>query len=423
MLLASRGLVLALGLLHQSLLAYQLLPAGRGAYAVCVLLGELGGAAFALGACRGAQFFVMKKRLSVSQGVSVAFAICLAGSAVACLAALPLIHSGLAFFLKADVSAFYCALLLIPASSLAMVVLLQLEGLRRFGPLAWLVFARSALTATGILLLVWALGLGVEGAVLALALGHMAMIGGGLAELRRCGLSLQPPSRESARQVLRYGLRAQPARVGQAVDPRMGALLLGMAAGRADIGLFNAGHGLVTRVLLIPAAFSAWLLPRVADDAKPELVAFCARIAWWFAGALLLAWVAVSQPLLPLLLSDAFAPAVPLTWIMAIGVLAYAGTEVFAAWFRGTNRPQVFSLAVWAGLAANAGLFFAFYPAWGLQGAAWALTGGLALRAAILWRAFHRATGLPATASLLLRRADLSRLRAATENLWPGRQP
>lgn len=421
MLLFSRGMVLVLGLLHQSLLAYQLLPAGRGAYAVCVLLGELGGAAFALGACRGAQFFVMTKRLSVSQGVSVAFAVCLVGSAVACLAALPLIHSGLPFFLKADAGAFHYALALIPLSSLAMVVLLQLEGLRRFGRLAWLACARSAVTAAGILLLVWALGLGVEGAVLALALGHAAMIGGGVLELRRRGLSLQAPTRQGARQVLRYGLRAQPARVGQAVDPRMGALLLGMAAGRADIGLFNAGHGVVTRVLLVPAALSTWLLPRVADAAKPDLVAFCARITWWFAGALLLLWVAVSEPLLPLLLSEAFAPAVQLTWIMAIGVLAYSGTEVFAAWFRGTNRPQLFSWAVWVGLAANAVLFFGLYPKWGLHGAAWALTGGLALRAAILMCAFHRTTGLPASASLLLRRADVERLRAATAGLWRGR--
>ena len=412
-LLVTRALVLALSIVAQSLLAYALLPEGRGAYAVCVLFGDLAGVIFTLGSARGAQYFVIAKRISVSQGIAVAFTFALLGSAAAVAAAIPLLHSGLSFFRNADTGSFYLALLLIPASAFAYATMLQLEGLRRFGRLAVCSVLRAAVSVAAIVALVWIADWGVNGAVLALALGHLAMLAGGVAELRRhCGLAPEPPTRDGMGQALQYGLKEYPARIGQSLEQRMGGLLLGIVAGRADIGLFTVSNTLMTRFHLISAAVSTYLLPRVAghDTGKPELAAFCARVTWWTVGALMLVWVAVSAPLVPLLLSEAFTPVTRLTWIMAIGITAYAGAEIFAAYFRGTNSPQIFSYAMWLSLAANVALFFALYAAWGLPGAAWALTGGLLCRSVMLWVMFQRATRLPLAAALLLRRSDLAYL-------------
>ena len=419
-LLASRGMTLGLGVLTQSLLAYTLLPAGRGEYAICVLFGELASVAFMPAVGRGAQYFVMAGRMSVSQGASTAFAFYLLGSAATVLAAIPLIHSGLGFFRLADTSSFYLALLLIPASSLGFAATLQLEGLRRFAKLAVLSFFRSATGAVAVVALAWGLGLGVNGAILAPVLGRLAMFLLCTADLRRnCGFVPEPPSREGLRQTLGYGLKEYLAEASQYVDPRVGGLLLSVAAGRADIGLFTAGNELIIKVLHVPGVLSLYLLPRVAgDDAgKPELTAFCARITWWAVGVLLLVWFAVSTPLTLLLLSPAFAPVIPLTWIMSIGVLACSGAEIFAAYFRGINRPQVFSCAMWVGLSANAALFFAFYPLWGLHGAAWALTGGLLCRSFVLWFMFQKTARLPLRSTLLLRSADVARLWTAVVSL------
>ena len=172
----------------------------------------------------------------------------------------------------------------------------------------------------------------------------------------------------------------------------------------------------MTRFHIISAAVSTYLLPRVAgnDTGKPELAAFCARVTWWTVGGLMLIWVAVSGPLVPLLLSEPFTPVTRLSWIMSIGVAAYAGAEIFAAYFRGTNSPQVFSYAMWLSLGVNVALFFGFYYQWGLSGAAWALTGGLLCRSLMLWVMFQRATGLPVSATLLLRRSDVAHLWSAS---------
>ena len=413
LLLLSRGAALALNLVAQSLLAYALLPEGRGAYAVCVLFGDLAGVVFTLGTARGAQYFVIAKRLSVSQGVAAAFAFALMGSAAAIAVAIPLIHSGLSFFRNADTGSFYMALPLIPAGAFAYAAMLQLEGLRRFGWLAVCSLLRAAVTVAAIVVLVWLLDWGVNGAVLALALGHLAMLGGGVAELRRhCGLAAETPTGDSMGQALRYGLKEYPARIGQSLEQRMGGLLLGIVAGRADIGLFTVSNTLMTRFHIISAAVSTYLLPRVAgnDSGKPELAAFCARVTWWTVGGLMLVWLAVSAPLVPLLLSEAFTPVVGLTRIMSVGIAAYAGAEIFAAYFRGTNSPQVFSGAMWLSLAVNVALFFGLYGLWGLPGAAWALTGGLVCRSLLLWAMFHRATRLPLSETLLLRRSDVAYL-------------
>lgn len=420
LLLATRVAVLAFAVVGQSLLAYTLQPEGRGAYAICVLFGVLASVVCTPGTDRGAQYFVVARRTSLSQGVSVAFAICLVGSAAAASVALLLINSDLQFFQNADKSSFYLALSLIPLVSFSTATHRQIAGLRRFIHLAAFSLIRSVAIVLAITALVWKLELGVNGAIAALAIGHLAMTVFGVLDLRRnCGLAFEMPSRTALVWVLRYGLKEYVAKVGTAVEFRLGGLLLAFLASRGEIGLLSAGIGLITRVLIIPNSIATYLLPRVAgeDSGRSDLVAFCCRLTCWVTGALLLGWSAVSAPLVPFLLSDAFAPVIRLTWIMAIGVCATAGAEILIEYFRGTNRPQVASGAIWIGLSANASLLFALFPILGVEGAAWALTGGMLGRGIFLAAMFRRIARVPLNAMLMLRPDDLSYLWNAGQKL------
>ena len=411
--LGTRIVLLVTGVLYQSLLSYTLLPEGRGAYAICVLFGLLLGILFTLGAGRGSQYFVMAQQMSLSQGVSVALTISLAGSGLAIALAIPFIHSELAFLEKASSPSLFWALALIPLTSFATAMSLQLRGLRRFARMAIFSSLRSIVGILVLVSLVWGLGLGVRGAILAIAFGNLALIVACILDLRRhCGLVWQMPTRSGLTRALGYGVRHNIAQVGAVLQDRLGSLLLAITASRADIGLFSAGSAMMTRVFIVPFSISIALQPRVAADqaGRPELTAFCARVAWWTTGVVLAVLLAVSTPLIRLLLSEAFLPVVPLIWIMALGVFAYSGADMFMSYFRGINRPELCSWASFLGMSANVVAFFALYPAVGIKAAAWGMTTGLFVRSAFLLMGYLRISRMGLLSTCLLKPGDIAYL-------------
>lgn len=413
--------VYALRFLTQCLLAWALLPAGRGEYALTVMFASLLGIALSLSVDRGAQFAVMAGRLSVSRSLTAAVGVCLAAFAVAAALALPLIGSDLPFFRRADPAWFRLALPLALLVPLAAVAERQLTGLRRFGPAAALLLLRPAAVAVGVLALVWGLDLGVGGAVLALAAGNLLFFLGALRNLRRRG-PLRPErcSRGELRGVLSYGVESHAGRLGEALTPRLGVLALGFLAAPAEIGLFAAAGALVMPLSLASVAAGTALIPRVAagEVKREEMVGVWLRIVCLATAAAAAVLLPFSGPLVRLFFSEAFAPIVPFLWIMAPGVVAYAGTGLLAAWFQGTDRPGVVSAGTGLGLAVHLGAIFLLHPLLGVSGVAWALTLDSAVRLAFAAAAFRRTTGAPLAALFRPRRSDLDYLRAVARSVW-----
>lgn len=416
----SRAGVYTLGILRQSLLAYILLPEGRGSYAVCVTFAVLIGLVFSLGFNHGVQYYAMAKRISVPQSLFFALTACLVASFVAVSVALPLIHSDLAFFQKADTSSFQLALMLIPLTLISSATELLLIGLRRFFSFAVFLLLQSITVILGIVILTWGLSLGVNGAILALVAGHAVMIIVCLWDLcRSYGLTFEMPSLSKLHQVFSYGLRDYGTQVGIQIELGVGILVLGMLAGRADIGFFAAASVIMMRLALISTSVEAVLLPRIASGTikNPEAIGLHLRLISLVTGVALAVFLAVSVPLVRLLLSEAFVPAVPLMWILAPGIFARAGTNIFTAYFHGVNCPGLCSWSVWLGLSVNVLSLLILYPAFGIKGVAWAMTIGLITRAAFLIFMFRRATGMTLSAMWLPRREDFNYPRNVARNI------
>ena len=385
------------GLAVQSLLAHTLLPEGRGSYAICVMFGALFGAFFSPGADRGIQYYLMSKRITVAESVWLGLMICVFGTALASAVAWPLILSDLRFFQNADQSSFFLSLPLIPLTAFSTSIRLQLAGLRRFARLAVFTVLQTTTNVMALFTLVVLFDWGIAGALVAAAVSHCTMIVAMLRDLHRTfGIAGLTPSYAMLRRVLRYGIAYHVARMGQVVDVQIGAIFLGMVAGRADIGMFAVAGAMLTRVLIIPDAVSSVVLPRVAEVQKgrPEFVSFCGRLTSWVTGIALALLCAVSVPLTRVLLSEPFLPAVRLMWIMAPGIFVYSGTSVLMAYFRGTNRPVVCSWVVWTGLIANLSTTILLYSQVGVSAAAWGMTVGRLCRAAVLVSVFSRLTHL-----------------------------
>ena len=402
------GLLVA-GLATQSILAYALMPEGRGAYATCVVFASLMSMLFTLGVDAGAQYFVMARRLTVSEAVSASLPIYLVGSGLAIVISLPLIQSGLLVFRQAEAESFYVAMALIPTFAVSSAFHLQLSGLRRFRRLALISTVQSAVTLVVVAILVRGLGLGVEGALAALCLAHGVFIGLCVKELHsRHEFRLMRPEPSIIWDIVSYAARYYPARVATTVDSRIGILLLGILASRADLGLFSLASVLMAQFRTIPNSISTVILPRVAeaDSGRPELVALSTRLSLFAGGAGVVTLILLSDRFIGLVFSESFLTAIPLIWVMAPGVIAYTYAGTFLSYFRGINRPEVCSYAMWLGIAAYVGSFFLFFPLVGLTGAAIAATISLVTRSIYLAFMFHRTCAAGFSSTWLTRVSD-----------------
>ncbi len=390
---ATGGSTIIFGLAIQSLLAYTLLPEGRGSFALCVVFAGVLSILFTPGAREGAKYFAMTKQAIVSECVGGALMICLVGGALAVALAVPFVHSDIAFFHKAETRSFYLALALVPVMAFSGAMEYQLAGLRRFGVLALFTLVHVAVNILVLLVLIWVGRLGVDGAVVAVIGAHGCTVVLCAWYLRRHhGLVPINPFRAVSARIVGYGLRFHPAGIGGALEMSAGVLILGLFASAAEIGLFATASALVFRLRIISDAVGNALLPRIAGSGRPELTTLCLRVVSCGTVAAILAILLISTPLVRILFSDAFLPTVPLLWIMAPGVLAYACAGILGTYFKGIGRPGICSWAVSLGLAVNLIAIPAFYPALGVSAAAWGLTLGMICRLVLLAAAFARAT-------------------------------
>lgn len=411
--MATRIAVLLFGVAIQSLLAYVLLPAGRGEFAVCILFAALVSVLFTPGADAGSQYFVMAKEITASQGVAVSLAICLSGAVVAAALTLPLLNSDLSFFQKAEPSSFHVTIVLIPLTAFSSAVQHQLAGLRRFRVLALFSLVQTAANGLALVCLVLLLQLGVAGALFAVCVSNLVTIVICVYDLRRnVGLRIEVPRRSVLGRVLRYGLKYYVARIGWGVDLRIGILLLSLLAGRAEIGFFAVASGLMIRFIIISNAVFAPLLPRTTADhsGRPDLVVFCARVTTLITGVALVLLIVVHVPLVRILLSAEFAPAASLIRIIAPGILIYSGAHILTAYFRGVGKPEICSWAVALGIGLNVALVPMLYPKIGVEAAAWGMTAGLVGRSALLSVVYFRMTGTKPSLTWFPQRGDLRRV-------------
>ena len=399
--------VAVFGLAIQSLLAYALLPEGRGSFAVCAGFAAVLAVVFSPGAQQGAQYFVMTKQATVSEGVNVALAICLVAGALGFALTVPFLHSDIGFFRKAETSAFYLALALVPVMAFSGSMMYQLAGLRRFGQLAVCSLVHVGVDILTLLGLAWVDRITVDGAVAAAIGGHSCKVVLCAWYLRRHhGLVPTNPLRAPFARVVGYGLRFHPAGIGGVLETTAGVLVLGLFASAAEIGLFATASALMFGLRMISDAVGNALLPRIAGSGRPELTTLCLRVVWCGTLAATLAMLLISTPLVRILFSDAFLPAVPLLWVTAPGVLAYACAGILGTYFKGIGRPGIFSWAVSLGLAVYLIAIPTLYPALGVSAAAWGLSLGMICRLVVLAVAFARATRMRWLSIWLPRLAD-----------------
>lgn len=421
-LLVVRAVALALGVAIQSALARTLLPADRGIYAMVATVTMFLCLACTGSVHHGAQYEVLNKNVSPSQGASASLAAALAGSTLAVLLALPVVLSGAVSGFGR--STLLLALAIMPAIAFNGTATALLPAFWRYHAAGLVEAMVAAAQVVGTLALVGWLGLGVEGALAAFV---GCQVAGGVVAWevlrRRCGVRLEAPSREALRRVCQYGRRIHLANLGFFMEPRVGILVLWFLASREETGLFAATSVLLMGVYLLPVAFTWAVLPRITgvQESRPDLAALAMRVVGLLTAAGFLALTILREPFARIVLGEEFLAVAGLVPILAPGLVAASMSLIAVSYLKARGRPELPSCAALLQMAAMVGLALALYPGMGLQGAAGALSLSLALRFAFLSWFFCRLSGAAWTSLWRVRRTDMALLAQAAGDVLPWR--
>jgi len=419
--LGARMATIVPGLAIQSCLAWFLEPSGRGSYAICLMFAAIIGVVFKFGFDAAAQYFMASKRFSVSEGMTVWIVLGGLGGFLAIMAGLFVIRLPLESFRKAPDTALLLAVMLAAVQIWSTSLLLLLTAVRAFTYYAIINIVQSLLRLGGTVLLIKVLGWGVGGAVAAnIAAAGLVIIMVLLYFHRHFDLHWVCPTREHIRDMVGYGARYYFASLSNMMNAQVGVLVLFLFASESAIGLFAAGVALVMKVLMIADSVAGVIHPRVASDAtgRPELTARCARVVTVLCGGCVLLIAVFAEPIVSVLLSDRFLPAVPIIRIVAIGVVLRSAAKIIVPYLNGTNHPGVFSIATLCSTVTNLVLLMILLPLMGLIGAAWAMTAGSFVGAAIMVSSFQRFSGLTLMQAWRPRVEDFAFFR----ELWRGQQ-
>jgi len=352
---------------------------------------------FTVGCTTASTYFVASKKFTLSEGLIYTCIYGIIGSALAIAVGLVLLRLPLEFVKKASLPAFYLALCVIPISLMGQTFVQILSSLSRFGAST----AFSALFNLGRLLMtvvfLGALSWGVNGALFAILLAHvMTVLSVCLFFFRNYRLPWVTPSLHRMGEMLNYGIRFYLASISSMVNIQIGTMILAFFASREEIGLFAVASTLTVYVMMIPDTLSTILLPRVAIDnsGRKLLIARCLRLTAAISGGILLLMAIFARPILVILFSSAFIPAIPLVWILTIAMFFRATSKVFVPYLIGSNHPGILSLSYSAGMVVSLVMMLLLLPAIGLPGAAIGMMAGYLTIFSVTLIAFCRFSGL-----------------------------
>jgi O-antigen/teichoic acid export membrane protein len=363
--------------------AHLLGPAGRGTYAILVLLGS----AVSLLMASGLQFWVAA-RLAVDAAAGdvrpvlrrhgrVATGILLAVGAVAAVAP------------AADRGAVAVVAAMAIANAASLVLLAVPVGLRR---------TRRAAVALAVGGATWLIWLGLA-ALLHWDSAPLIALGAGVSQVGAVAVCLGPYLR------LPKGGAADPAREHRAVlrahlAPGLGELVL-LGAFRVDIalvaalaspgaaGLYAVATSVSEGLWLLPDAVSGVLLPQVAAHGNTDV----RKVRAWSVGAtalVALPVVLLRDPIVTTVFGHPYRHAASaLPWLV-LAALALSSWKVDSSALVARGRGSVRLASASAALAVLVAGDLLLIPHFGIRGAAWSCMAAYGLAAAIAARAAHR---------------------------------
>jgi O-antigen/teichoic acid export membrane protein len=256
--------------------------------------------------------------------------------------------------------------------------------------------------------LAW-LQLGVAGAVWADFLTTMGSVGLMVVLLRHVGAWAKPAfDRPFWNRTAGFALPAYAGTAAAFLNYRAGELIVAALLPPAQLGFYVMAVGLAERLWVLTGAVANALLPHLTNSTvrDPALPAVIARHVMIWTGAACLVMFVLSDILVGLLYSSAFAQvADPLRWLLP-GVFTLSVGKVLVAELLAREKPSYASWATGIAAIVNIAGSFLLIPHLGISGAAISCSISYSLLSLMITLCYLRETGV-AWRKLLPTRGDL----------------
>lgn len=368
-------------------LARALGPEGRGVVAAAVLWPTLLSGLGALGLPEATTFRFATPTGETRGIVPTAIMLAFGTSVIGLIAGLFLVPAALSTHGPEAVRVGLIALLYLPASLIAVTLMGALNGLHRFTAFyaANMVLGNAHLPL--ILMLAASGRLGIASATAAQVTAPFVTVAL-VVVLLRGRLRDGRPSLAMARSLLSYGARVHVAATVGLLSLRIDQIVIALFLASTDLGIYVVAISFGGLVGLPGQAITAVALPLVAraDPARRgELASMFIAITVVLSVGVAIPIILLAQALVPWLFGAAFAEAVPVARLIAVGTVAFSVARTLASVLQATGRPGSAALGESAGAVAKSALLPLLMPPAGIAGAGIAASAGFMVTA--LWQA------------------------------------
>jgi O-antigen/teichoic acid export membrane protein len=398
--LATRAAIILIGLVTSVIMARALGPAGRGLFSLVVVVSGMVFHATNLGVGAASGYYLGRKKTPVAElaGNLLSLSVAIGAGALA----VSLAFSGVLvsrFVPSVPLWAVVVALFAVPFSGLLynFQMLFRAKGdFRNFNVVEVLqpgsYFVLFVLCATFVPTRLF-------GASVALFLVSNVVAGlGAVLLMRRCvqfGFRWDPAL---VKGTLRFGIQQNAASFLDVLNYRFDMLLVNYFLDPAHVGFYSISLVIPEKLWNIPNVLSSVLHPRVAhagneSDANRD-TARVSRINVLIIGTACVAILLLGRPLIRLLYSERFLPAVTPMFFLLPGILMISVAKVLTSDLIARGYPRA---NLWAGLVAvvsNVACNVVLIPRMGIGGAALASTVSYSLYAVVIVIYFIRVTGV-----------------------------
>lgn len=301
----------------------------------------------------------------------------------------------------------------------------QLLGKLRFARYNVLVVCSRIATLALVVALVGVAGLGVGGALLAVAAASVVMIAGSLPPL----LTDERPRLDPAffRQMVRYGRRVQVGTLVQFVNYRLDVIVLQFFRPLRDVGIYTVGVILAELVITLATSFGTSVMPLVSSQEGTDAQTRTTVSSLHHHAVLAVVAIVLDAAAAPVLISFGygrdFLPSLVPFYILLPGMWFLGTSSLVTNDLRGRGRPGTSSLIAGVMMLATIALDLVLIPPFGYVGAAFASLAVYVLFGCISVVVLARIVGVSVRTLVVPTRADLAAYPAALRRVRSRLRP